>query len=182
MSEFAAERPVNAVRLWSGGLATAVVAALVVLVGTLFFRGALGIPVLAPEEAGYLGDAGTVAYAFMAGVAALAATALMHLLLVAAPRARAFFVWIIGLITALAVVTPFTQGGASGDSQTATAVINLVAGVAIAILVNSVARTAVVRGKRPAAGKPVLHQEGILPEVREPAPEPTEFPGEPRGM
>ncbi|CAL9528463.1 hypothetical protein SUDANB121_04005 [Nocardiopsis dassonvillei] len=181
MSEFATERPVNAVRLWTGGLATAVVAALVVLVGTLFFRGALGVPVLAPEEAGYLGDAGTVAYAFMAGVAALAATALMHLLLVAAPRARAFFVWIIGLITALAVVTPFTQG-APGDSQTATAVINLVTGVAIAILVNSVARTAVVRGRRPAGEKPVLHQEGILPEVREPRREPTESPGEPRGL
>ncbi|WP_306368644.1 DUF6069 family protein [Nocardiopsis sp. CC223A] len=176
MSEFATERPVNAVRLWSGGLATAVVAALVVLVGTLIMRGVLGIPVLAPEEAGYLGDAGTAAYAFMAGVAALAATALMHLLLVAAPRARAFFGWIIGLITAIAVVTPFTQG-AEPASQVGTAAINLVAGVAIATLVSSVARTAVVRREPRSGERPVLHQEGILPDVGR-----AEYRGEPRGL
>ncbi|MDT0329054.1 DUF6069 family protein [Nocardiopsis lambiniae] len=175
MNEFTTERPVNAVRLWSGGLATAVVAALVILVGTLFVRGVLGIPVLAPEEAGYLGDAGTALYALVAAVAALAATALMHLLLVAAPRARAFFVWIIGLITAIAVVTPFTQG-AEGASQVGTALINLVAGVAIAILVNSVARTAVVRGDHRGAEKPALRHEGILPDVDQ-----AEFRGEPRG-
>ena len=164
MSEFAAERPVNAVRLWSGGLATAVVAALVVLVGTLFFRGALGIPVSAPAEAGNLGDAGTAVHAAAAGVAALAATALMHLLLVTAPRARAFFAWIIGLITAIAVVTPFTQG-AGGAGPTATAVINLVTGVAIAVLVGSVAQTAVVRGDRQGRERPALRQEGILPDI-----------------
>ena len=38
---------VNAGRLWAGGVATAVVAALAVLAGVLITRGVLGIPVLA---------------------------------------------------------------------------------------------------------------------------------------
>ncbi|MEE2045375.1 hypothetical protein Q7689_18695, partial [Nocardiopsis tropica] len=86
MTEFGRERPVNTTRLWSGGLATAVVAALVIFAGALVFRGVFDVPVLAPEEAGNLGDASTVAYALMAAVAALLATALMHLLLLSAPK------------------------------------------------------------------------------------------------
>ncbi len=162
MGEFGSERPVDAVRLWSGGLATAVVAALVVLVGTLVIRGVLGIPVLAPEEAGDLGDSGTVAYALMAAAAALLATGLLHVLLLAAPRPRAFFGWMIGLITAVAAVTPFLQG-AELASQIATAVVNLVAGVAIATLLSGVAGTAVVRSGR--RSRPVLRHEGLLPDV-----------------
>ncbi|WP_028647313.1 DUF6069 family protein [Nocardiopsis sp. CNT312] len=165
MGESEHERPVNAVRLWSGGLATAVVAALVVLAGTVVARGVLGIPVLAPEEAGHLGDTGTAVYAFTAAAAALLATALLHLLLVTAPRPRAFFGWMIGLITAVAVVTPFTQA-AGAAAQFATAFINLTAGVAIATLLSGVAATAVVRsGPRP---KPVLRHEGVLPDVERP--------------
>ncbi|MEV2274321.1 DUF6069 family protein [Nocardiopsis sp. NPDC049922] len=162
MSEFGSERPVDAVRLWSGGLATAVVATLVVLVGTLIIRGVLGIPVLAPEEAGYLGGTGIVAYASVAAAAALLATGLLHVLLLTAPRPRAFFGWMMGLMTAVAAVTPFTQG-AELASQIATAVVNLVAGVAIATLLGGVAGTAAARSRnRP---PPVLRQEGILPDV-----------------
>jgi 1,4-dihydroxy-2-naphthoate octaprenyltransferase len=40
-------------------------------------------------------------------VAALAATAVMHLLLIATPRPRLFFAWIIGLATVIAVAYPF---------------------------------------------------------------------------
>ena len=42
---------VNAGRLWAGGVATAIVAALAVLAGVLITRGVLGIPVLAPYPA-----------------------------------------------------------------------------------------------------------------------------------
>ena len=42
-------------RLWVGGVATAVVAALIVLVGVVIARGILGISVLAPASAGDLG-------------------------------------------------------------------------------------------------------------------------------
>jgi hypothetical protein len=160
------ERAVNTVRLWSGGLATAVVAVLVILVSTLLIRGVMGIPVLAPEEAGYLGDVGSVLYALMAGVVALLATALMQMLLLSAPRPRAFFGWIIGLVTAVAAFTPFTQG-AELPSQILTGMMNVAAGIAIATLLNSVAKTAVVRGSRADGRKKrtVLRHEGILPDV-----------------
>ncbi|MFD0776569.1 DUF6069 family protein [Streptomonospora algeriensis] len=148
MSEYGSERRVNAGRLWSGGLATAVVAALIVLVGTLVVRGVLGIPILAPEEAGYIGGAGTAAYAATAGIAALVATALLHLLLVSAPRATTFFGWIVGLATVVAAVSPFAQQAAL-PSQLATAVINTVTGIAIVSLLISVGATAVRhRGRR----------------------------------
>ncbi|QBI55904.1 DUF6069 family protein [Streptomonospora litoralis] len=153
MSEYGSERRVNAGRLWSGGLATAVVAALIILVGALVVRGVLGIPVLAPEEAGYAGDAGTAAYAVVAGIAALVATALLHLLLVSAPRATTFFGWIVGLATIVAAVSPFTQEAAL-PSQLATAVINTVTGIAIVSLLSSVGATA-VRRRRPSVERDV---------------------------
>jgi hypothetical protein len=148
MTEFGRERPVNTTRLWSGGLATAVVAALVIFAGALVFRGVFDVPVLAPEEAGNLGDASTVAYALMAAVAALLATALMHLLLLSAPKAGTFFGWIVGLATAIAAVAPFSQGSETA-SQGGTAVINLVTGVVILTLLRSVGRTSTLNRRRP---------------------------------
>ncbi len=142
MNEYGGERWLNVARLWSGGLATAVVAGLVILVGALVARGILSIPVLAPEEAGYFGDARTGVYAAMAALAALAATGVLHLLVISAPRPQTFFGWIVGLATTIAVVSPFAQA-APVSSQIATALINLVAGVAIATLLSSVASGAV---------------------------------------
>ena len=60
----------DAGRLWTGGLATAAVAALVAVVGVLIARGVFDVPVLAPTGEGTLGDAST---ARLAGLAALAA-------------------------------------------------------------------------------------------------------------
>jgi hypothetical protein len=47
---------VNTGRLWGGGIATAIVAALAVLAGVFITRGVLGIPVLAPKAASAFGD------------------------------------------------------------------------------------------------------------------------------
>jgi hypothetical protein len=132
---------VNAAKLWAGGLATAFVAGLIIIVGVLITRGVFGIPVLAPEEAGHFGDATTGIYAMFAGLAAIAATALLHLLLVAAPSPLSFFGWIVALVTAVAAVTPFTQAAAL-SSQVATCVINLVCGLAIGSLLSGVGSTA----------------------------------------
>src|ERR687893_776209 len=52
--------PVDATRLWAGGLATAGVAALIALVGVLIVRAVLRIALYAPKEAGALGDGDTV--------------------------------------------------------------------------------------------------------------------------
>jgi Family of unknown function (DUF6069) len=88
---------VDARQLWSGGAATAVVAALIALVGILVCRWLFNIPVLAPRQDGAWGDASTAGYAIAAAAAALVATAIMRLLLIATPRPQMFFTWIIGL-------------------------------------------------------------------------------------
>jgi hypothetical protein len=137
-------RRVDARQLWSGGAATAVVAALIALVGILVCRWLFNIPILAPRRDGAWGDASTVGYVVAAFAAALVATAIMHLLLLATPRPQLFFAWIIGLATVIAVVFPFSTTAPMSD-KLATAAVNLVLGVAIGSLVSGVAARAVRR-------------------------------------
>ena len=147
------DRPAAARQLWSGGAATAVVAALIALVGILVCRWLFNIPLLAPRQDGAWGDASTAGYAITAAAAALAATAVMHLLLTATPRPLVFFNWIMGLATVIAVVYPFSTTAALSQKM-ATAVINLVLGAAIGSLINGTAarlirRRAVTGGYQP---------------------------------
>jgi hypothetical protein len=135
---------IDAGQLWAGGAATAVVAALIAVVGILICRWLFNIPLLAPRQDGAWGDASTGWYAVSAAAAALVATALMYLLAVATPRPGAFFSWIIGLITVIAVVFPFSTT-APLSTKLATAAVNLVLGVAIGSLVTSVAARAMRR-------------------------------------
>jgi Family of unknown function (DUF6069) len=145
-----ATRPsVAAGTLWAGGFATAVVAALAYAVGVVITRVLFDVPVLAPERDGALGDATTWQLALVAFGAALLATALMHMLLVVTPRPYSFFIWIMVLATALVTVLPFAQD-APTSSKIATAIINLVVGIAITSLIRSVAARAVRPARRPA--------------------------------
>jgi len=123
-------RKVDARALWSGGVATAVVAALIALVGILVCRWLFKVPILSPRREGAWGNASTVGYVFAAAACALVATALMHLLLISTPYPRVFFGWII--------TAPTSQ-------KFATAVVNLVLGFAIGILVAEVSRRATIR-------------------------------------
>ena len=75
----------DAGRLWTGGVATAAVAALVAVAGVLIARGLFDVPVLAPTSEGTLGDASTARLAGLAALAALLATGLLHLLLLTTP-------------------------------------------------------------------------------------------------
>ena len=139
--------------LWAGGVATAVVAALIALAGILITRWLLTIPILAPRRDGAWGDASTAGYVLSAAGAALVATAIMHLLLLTTPRPQMFFTWIIGLATVIAVVYPFSTT-APLSQKMATAVINLVLGAAIGSLINGTAarvirRRAVTGGYQP---------------------------------
>jgi Family of unknown function (DUF6069) len=144
-----AERPqVNVRTLWTGGAATAVVAALVALVGVLLFRGVFDIPVLAPEGDDVWGDVSTAQLMVAAAIGALLATALAHILLLSTPRASTFFGWTVGLVTLAAVIAPFTND-ADLDSQIATAAIYLAVGIATISLITSVMRMAVTRGISP---------------------------------
>lgn len=130
---------VDASQLWAGGIATAVVAGLVVLVGVLAFRWLFGIPILAPRRAGAYGDAHTTGAVLIAACAAVIATALLHLLLLTTPRPLSFFGWIIGLATATAVLIPFSTT-ATLPKKLATGVVALVTGIAIGSLLMAVAR------------------------------------------
>jgi hypothetical protein len=137
-------RTVDARQLWSGGTATAVVAALMALVGILVCRWLFNIPILAPRQDGAWGDASTAGYAIAAAAAALVATAIMHLLLLTTPRPRMFFTWIIGLATVIAIVYPFSTT-APLSQKVATAFINLVLGAAIGSLINGTAARVIRR-------------------------------------
>ena len=131
-------------QLWAAGAATAVVAALIALVGILVCRWLFGIPILAPRRDGAWGDASTGMYVLAAAAAAVVATAIMHLLLLAAPRAQTFFGWIIGLATVVAVVFPFSTTAAL-SSKFATAIVDLVLGFAIGSLLSGASARATRR-------------------------------------
>jgi len=133
---------VDAGKLWPGGIATAVVAALVALVGVLVCRWLFGIPLLAPKSDGAYGDVHTTDLVLIAAAAALVATGLVHLLLLGTPRPLTFFAWIIGLATVLAVLVPFSTS-APLTAKVATAVVDLVLGVAIGSLISGVAARSV---------------------------------------
>ena len=136
-----------------GGLATAIVAALVAILGVLVVRALFDVPLLAPTSAGSLGDASTWGFAALAALAALLATALMHVLLLSTPRPLQFFSWITVLITLIAAVLPFLTA-APLDEKIATAVITLIIGTVIGMSIRGVARSAVSsqRARRPMAG------------------------------
>jgi hypothetical protein len=132
---------IDAGRLWAGGIATAVVAALAAIVGLLIARGVFHVTVLEPRGQGAWGDASTAEYALAAAAVALAATALMQLLSLTVPVPWQFFQWIMGLVTLIGVVLPLTLKVAL-SAKVATALINLALGIIITALVSSMAASA----------------------------------------
>jgi hypothetical protein len=142
-------RPVvDARQLWAGGVATAIVAALVALVGVVVCRWLFNIPLMSPQSQGTYGDAHTTDVVLLAAAAALLATGLAHLLLTAAPRPMTFFTWIVGLITLLLVLIPFSTS-APISQKVATAAVTLAIGFAIGSLTNGVAARAVRQRRVP---------------------------------
>jgi Family of unknown function (DUF6069) len=135
-------------QFWAGTAATAIVAALVALVGILICRWTLGIPILAPSGDGAWGNAHTGEYVLGAVGAAIVGGALLYLLTLTTPQPGLFFGWIIGLATLAAVVYPFSTS-APLEQKAATAIVNLVLGVAIGTLLTAVAARAVRRYVRP---------------------------------
>jgi hypothetical protein len=137
---------IDAPRLWGGGLATAVVAALVAVVGVLISREVLHVKLVEPPLL-RITDSFPVNYAVTAFVLALAATGLAHLLSVITPRPRVFFRWIIALCTVATMVLPFAlEGNLKG--KICAAVINMVIGLCIASLLSAVLSRTVVDAER----------------------------------
>jgi hypothetical protein len=144
---------VDAGRLWAGGLATAVVAALVGLVGVLVASVADINPVspewLVGEAQG--GKDGRN-YALTAFLVALLATALLHVLLLTVPYPLRFFHWIVGLSTVAAVTVAFTRHGDVAE-QVAAGTITAAIGIAIGSLLSGVAIWSVRDMRRPGSGE-----------------------------
>jgi hypothetical protein len=136
-------------QFWAGGVATAVVAALIALVGILICRWTLNIPILAPAGEGAWGNAHTGEYVLLAALIALVAAGLLYLLMLGTPQPRMFFNWIMGLATLAAVVYPFSTS-APLSQKGATALVDLVLGLAISSLLAGVAARAV---RRPVVGR-----------------------------
>jgi hypothetical protein len=139
---------VNAGRLWAAGVATALVCALIGLVGVLVVRVVFNVALYAPAEASAVGNIDTGLLCLVAAGAALAATALVHLLLLSTPRPLAYFGWIVALCTLAAVVVPFLSVTPLSVAV-AMAVIHLIIGLAIGTLVSGAARAAT---RTPAGG------------------------------
>ena len=137
---------IDAGRLWGGGVATALVAALAAAVGVLICRDLLNVKLVEPPLLGFT-DSFPINYALTAAILALAATALAHLLSLATPRPRVFFNWIVGLITVAAMVVPFALEG-SLKGKICAAVINMVIGICIASLLSAVLSRTVVDAER----------------------------------
>ena len=137
---------IDAPRLWGGGLATAVVAALVAAVGVLICRDLLHVKLVEPPLLKITNSfAGN--YAITAFIAALVATGLAHLLSVVTPRPRIFFGWIVGLVTVVTMVLPFAlEGNLKG--KICAALINMVIGLCIASLLSAVLSRTVVDAER----------------------------------
>ncbi|GIE47151.1 hypothetical protein Ani05nite_06850 [Amorphoplanes nipponensis] len=144
---------VNAGKLWAGGAATGVVAALIAVVGILIGRGLFGVDVLAPKGAGVWGDASTGWYALGAAVLSLVATGLMHVLLLFTPRPMLFFGWVMTLATVTAMLAPFVTEHDFG-SRFFTAGLNFFLGVAIGSLVAGSAHAAMRPAPVPPAPRP----------------------------
>ncbi|MGH3889709.1 MAG: DUF6069 family protein [Pseudonocardiaceae bacterium] len=114
------EAGVSGRRLWAGGGATALVAAGIGVVGVLLVRGVLDIPILSAK--GRLVNQAMAVVPISAGLAALAATALLHLLLLTTPRPTAFFGAIVAIVIAIVVLQVFLAGGTM-EEQVATAML-----------------------------------------------------------
>jgi hypothetical protein len=135
----------DATRLWTGGLATAAVAALVGLVGTLVIRVLFEYAPVGAGATRAFGTGNAAMLCLFAAVAALAATGIAHLLMVSTPEPLSYLGWIIGLSTAAAVVLPLLSSVPTA-AAVAIAVVNLVIGLAIGSLVVGTA----ISARRPA--------------------------------
>jgi hypothetical protein len=128
---------VNAARLWGGGVATALVAALVALVGRLICENVLDITLATPAALVGRSASGGLSYPVAAFLLALLATGLAHVLALFAPQPQRFFAWIIALCTIAGMALPFGLEIAH-DRQWATAIVNLLLGLAIGSLLSAV--------------------------------------------
>jgi hypothetical protein len=125
----AAGPKLDQVRYWVGAGITAVITALVSLVGLVIAQGILRVPV----------DIGSnpvhaAAYGLCAAGIALLGAALFDGMLHIAPRPLTYYSWLAAIVTVLAGLLPFT-GSAGLHSQIALSITNVCVGIIVTLLV-----------------------------------------------
>ena len=134
-------------RLWAGGVATAIVAAGIAILGVLIVNTVLEVGIQTAGRSGALVDNASTIIPVAAAIAALAGTALLHLLLLTTPRPASFFSAIAFLVIAVLILQVFLADGTIG-AHLATAVLYAAIGIAIVSMLSGVSATSV----RPATG------------------------------
>jgi hypothetical protein len=130
---------VDAGRFWAGVVATALVAALVGLVGVVIVDQILGIELVVQDIFGT--DSTGAAYVVGAAVIAVLAGGLLHLLVLTTPKPKAFFGWIMFLGTLTAALLPLTWTDVL-ESSIAAGLVNALIGIAIwSLLIGVLTRT-----------------------------------------
>jgi non-ribosomal peptide synthetase component F len=130
---------VDAGRFWAGVAATALVAALIGVVGVVIVDRILQVDLVVQDPLG----TGSIGAAFVVGgvVAAVLAGGLLHLLVLTTPKPRAFFGWIMFLATLTAALLPLTWTDVL-ESSLASGAINALIGIAIwSLLLGVLSRT-----------------------------------------
>lgn len=129
-------------RLWAGGVATAVVAAGIAIVGVLILTNVFDLGIQTAQRSGALVDNAITIIPVCAAIAALAGTALLHLLLLTTPRPATFFSAIVLLVLVVLLLQVFLARGGVVD-HIATAILYAAIGLAIISMLSGVSRTAV---------------------------------------
>lgn len=134
-------------KLWTGGVVTALIEALLAVVGFLVVNGILGMEILGvgPKDGVY--SVTMAGYALAGAFVALVATAVMHLLLVGTPRPLFYFAWIGALCTAILVLIPISLVHDWSDALP-TAVNNAIGGIVITVIVRGTAAASITGRRR----------------------------------
>lgn len=122
-------------RYWAGVVATAMVAALVGVVGVIILDQIFEIDLIVKDVFGT--DSVGAAYVVGGVLAAVVAGALLQLLVLSTPKPRAFFGWLMFLGIVVAAVIPFTWTD-STESAAWSGFVNLLVGIAIWSLLTGV--------------------------------------------
>lgn len=122
-------------RFWAGVASTALVAALVGVVGVIVLQQILRIELVFRDP--FAVGSAMGAYILSGILVSVAAGGLLQLLVLTTPRPRAFFGWILGLATVVATLLPLTWTAGLG-SAIASGVVNLLIGIAVWSLLTGV--------------------------------------------
>ena len=138
---------VVAKRLWAGGVATALVAAGIAFVGVLIINSIFEVGIQTAGRSGALVDDASTVIPVAAAIAALASTALLHLLLLTTPRPASFFSAIAVLVIVVLILQVFLAEG-SIAAHIATGILYAAIGIAIVSMLSGVSATSVRPAQR----------------------------------